>query len=179
MCSTLLLTNRWKCHGSSHWREFTNWPGREFSKTYLSLKGSYHPGKSLSMWKGDARWPQKTENRKKYNFHSQKMFYLKINGNSLHQNVSTRNKPQHQTMSARNKPMHQTVSTWKKPKHQNVSTQNKFHFVLVRLVLCWGLFRVDTIWCWRLLWVDTVWYRGLFREGTFWCRLLPEIFRFF
>jgi hypothetical protein len=33
----------------------------------------------------------------------QKLFFLKNSGNSLHKNLSTRNKPQHQNMSTRNK----------------------------------------------------------------------------
>ena len=75
------------------------------------------------------------ESFEKFHFHPQKLFFLKISGNSLHQNVSTRNKPQHQTVSTRNKPMHQTVSTRNKPKHQNASTRNKSHFVPGRRVL--------------------------------------------
>jgi hypothetical protein len=81
--------------------------------------------------------------------------------------------------------LHQSVSTWNKPMHQKASTQNKSHFVSGRLVLfqvdtiwCWRLFRVDTVWCRGLFQVDTVWCRGLFQVDTFWCRLLPEIFRF-
>ena len=64
------------------------------------------------------------ENFEKFHFHPQKLFFQKISGNSLHQNVSTRNKPQHQTVSTRNKLMHQTEST-----------RNKSHFVPGRRVL--------------------------------------------
>ena len=46
------------------------------------------------------------ENFENFHFQPQKLFFPKISGNSLHQNVSTRNKPQHQTVSTRNKPMH-------------------------------------------------------------------------
>ena len=72
---------------------------------------------------------------KNFIFIPKSCFFLKISGNSLHQNVSTRNKPQHQTVSTRNKPMHQTVSTRNKPKHQNAGTLNKSHFVPGRHVL--------------------------------------------
>ena len=69
------------------------------------------------------------ENYEKFHFHPQKLFLLKISGNSQHQNVSTRNKPQHQTVSTRNKRQHQMVSTRNKPQHQNTSTRMKSDFV--------------------------------------------------
>ena len=65
------------------------------------------------------------DNFEKFNFHPQKLIFLKISGNSQHQNASTRNKPQHQTVSTRNKPKHQNASTRNKPQHQNASTRNK------------------------------------------------------
>ena len=65
------------------------------------------------------------ENFEKFHFHPQKLIFLKISGNSQHQNVSTRNKPQHQMVSTRNKRQHQMVSTRNKPQHQMVSTRNK------------------------------------------------------
>ena len=71
------------------------------------------------------------ENFEKFHFHPQKLFLLKISGNSQHQNVSTRNKPQHQTVSTRNKRQHQMASTRNKPQHQNASNRKKSYFVLL------------------------------------------------
>ena len=92
----------------------------------LNLKGCYH----LS----DHR--KHLEKFEKFHFHPQKLFLLKISGNSQHQNVSTRNKPQHQMVSTRNKRQHQNMSTRNKPKHQT-------RLPGINLIL----FRVDTFWC--------------------------------
>ena len=74
-----------------------------------SWKESYHLGKSFSTWKGDCRWPQKTKGKLwKISYSHPKVVFLKISVNSLHQNESTRNKPQNQTVSTWNKPIHQT-----------------------------------------------------------------------
>ena len=84
----------------------------------IILKGSYHPGKTFSTWKGDGRWPHRT-------WRTVIFLLLKMSDNSVQQNMSNRNKPQHQTVSTRNKPMHQNVSIGNKPKQQNAFTQNK------------------------------------------------------
>jgi hypothetical protein len=89
---------------------------------------------------------------------------LNISGNSLHQNVSTQNKPLHQTVPNQNKRQHQMVSTRNKHQHQHT-------------FWCLGLFLVDTFWCIGLFRVDTIWSCGLFWVDAFWCRLLQEISR--
>jgi hypothetical protein len=73
------------------------------------------------------------DNFEKFPFHPQKLFFLKISGNSQHQNASTRNKPQHQMVSTRNKPIHQNMYTGNKPKHHNSSTGTN-HILVLRFV---------------------------------------------
>ena len=107
-------------------------------------KWSYHLRKTFSIWKVEG-YKKHNQIFRKNHFPLKSIFFLKITGNSQHQNVSTRNKSMYKNVSTRNKCQHQNMSTQNKPLHQKV-TRNKCQHKKLSSMTKWDL----RFWCWGL-----------------------------